>query len=194
MKSTGRSAPASSAILTFPNLISFARIAFIPLFVWLIVRDQTRVAGIVVFSVVVATDWIDGAIARRTGAVTELGRILDPLADRLAVAAGVIAMAVAGLFPAWAAALILVRDVGVFVAGAALLTRRRIRIDVRFIGKVATFCLMLAVAWVSWGSAGAPLGDVFGPLGWLAFAVGIVESYLAALIYAGDVRRALASA
>ena len=68
---------------------------------------------------VVATDWVDGTIARRTGQVSELGKVLDPVADRLAIAAGLIALVVRGAFPLWAAALILVRDVAVLVAGAA---------------------------------------------------------------------------
>lgn len=181
--------PASSAIATVPNLISFARIALIPAFVWLIVHERTDVAGIVLFSFVVATDWVDGAIARRTGQVSELGRILDPVADRLSVAAGVIALAVAGLFPVWAAALILVRDVAVLVVGAILLAGKHIRIDVRFLGKVATFSLMTAIAWISWGNAGAPLGEVTLAVGWLLYAAGIVESYAAAVVYLGDIRR-----
>jgi cardiolipin synthase len=191
MNSTEGSAPASTAIATIPNIISFARIALIPAFAWLIVHDRTRVAGIILFSFVVATDWVDGAIARRTGQVSELGRILDPVADRLAVAAGVIALAVAGLFPVWAAVLILVRDAGILVVGAILLAGKHVRIDVRFIGKVATFSLMTAIAWISWGNAGAPLGEVTLAIGWLLYAAGIVESYAAAAVYVGDMRRAL---
>ena len=68
-----------------------------------------------------ATDWVDGYVARRTGQVSELGKVLDPVADRLAIAAGLIALVVRGVFPLWAALLILVRDVAVLVAGAALL-------------------------------------------------------------------------
>jgi cardiolipin synthase (CMP-forming) len=192
MNSTEGSARASTAIATVPNLISFARIVLIPAFVWLIVHDRTQVAGIVLFSFVVATDWVDGAIARRTGQVSELGRILDPVADRLAVAAGVIALAVAGLFPVWAAALILVRDAGILVVGAILLAGKHVRIDVRFLGKVATFSLMTAIAWIAWGNAGVPLGEVTLAIGWLLYAVGIVESYAAAVVYVGDARRALA--
>ena len=70
------------------------------------------------FGVVVATDWVDGSVARRTGQVSELGKVLDPTADRLAIAAGLIAFVVRGVFPLWAALLILVRDVVVLIAGA----------------------------------------------------------------------------
>ena len=184
--------PASSAVITVPNILSFARIATIPIFSWLIANEATRLWGILLFAVVVSTDWVDGYVARRTGQVTELGRILDPVADRLAIAAGLLTFAISGIFPFWAALLILLRDVVVLLGGAALLWGRDLRVDVRGIGKIATFSLMAAIAWIAWGNAGGPLGDVLLVGGWLAYAVGIVEYYLAAGLYAIDVRDALA--
>ena len=184
--------PASSAVVTVPNILSFARIATIPLFCWLAANERTRIWGILLFAVVVSTDWVDGYVARRTGQVTELGRILDPVADRLAIAAGLVTFAIAGIFPFWAALLILVRDVAVVLGGAVLLWGRNIRVEVRGIGKIATFSLMAAIAWIAWGNAGGPLGDVLLVGGWLAYVVGIVEYYLAAGLYAIDVRDALA--
>ncbi len=184
------STPASSRIVTFPNLISACRIALIPVFVVLIVDPDTSAAGILLFAAVVATDWVDGWIARRTGQVSELGKILDPVADRLAIGAGLIALVVRDAFPAWAAALILVRDLAVLVAGALALARRKVRLDVRWIGKIATFSLMAAIPWISWGRLDLPLGEAALVAGWIAFAVGIVESYVAGIAYAGDLRRA----
>ena len=127
-------------MLTVPNLISAVRIAMIPVFWALIVDQDTTTWGIVLFGVVVATDWVDGTIARRTGQVSELGKVLDPVADRAAIAAGLIALVVRGAFPCWAAALILVRDVAVLAAGAVM-AAEGVRIEVRWIGKVATFAL-----------------------------------------------------
>lgn len=184
--------PASSAVVTIPNILSFARIATIPLFCWLTANEQTRIWGILLFAVVVSTDWVDGYVARRTGQVTELGRLLDPIADRLAIAAGLVTFAIVGIFPFWAALLILVRDVVVVLGGAVLLWGRNIRVEVRGIGKIATFSLMAAITWIAWGNAGGPLGDVLLVGGWLAYVVGIVEYYLAAGLYAIDVRDALA--
>jgi len=184
--------PASSAVVTVPNILSSARIATIPLFCWLAANERTRLWGILLFAVVVSTDWVDGYVARRTGQVTELGRILDPVADRLAIAAGLLTFAIAGIFPFWAAVLILVRDVAVLLGAAVLLWGRSIRVDVRGIGKIATFSLMAAIAWIAWGNADGPLGDVLLVGGWLAYVVGIVEYYLAAGLYAIDVRDALA--
>ncbi|MGH7539495.1 MAG: CDP-alcohol phosphatidyltransferase family protein [Gemmatimonadota bacterium] len=183
--------PASSAVVTVPNILSFARIALIPLYCWLTTNEETRLWGIALFAVVVSTDWVDGYVARRIGQVSELGRILDPVADRLAIGAGLLTFAITGVFPFWAALLILLRDVTLLLGGAALLWGRRIRVDVRWIGKIATFSLMAAITWIAWGNAGGPLGEVLLVGGWLAFVVGIVEYYIAAGLYVIDVRNAL---
>jgi cardiolipin synthase (CMP-forming) len=193
MRGTTDTVPASSAILTVPNILSFARIALIPLFCWLAANEETRLWGILLFAVVVSTDWVDGYVARRTGQVSELGRILDPVADRLAIAAGLLTFAFSDIFPFWAALLILFRDIVLLLGGGALLWGRNIRVDVRWIGKIATFSLMAAITWIAWGNAGGPLGEVLLVGGWLAYTVGIVEYYLAAGLYGIDVREALAT-
>jgi cardiolipin synthase (CMP-forming) len=184
--------PASSAIVTVPNVLSFARIALVPVFWWLSVNERTRLWGIFLFALVVSTDWVDGYVARRTGQVSELGRILDPVADRLAIGAGLVTFAISGIFPFWAALLILVRDVAVLLGGAAVLWGRDIRIEVRWIGKIATFSLMVAITGIAWGNAGGPLGEVLLVGGWLAYVIGVVEYYVAAGLYVIDIREALA--
>jgi cardiolipin synthase len=195
MRGAGESAPGSSAILTVPNVLSFIRIALIPVFCWLIVDEDTTMAGILLFGAVVATDWVDGTIARRTGQVSELGKVLDPLADRLSMAAGLIALMVRGAFPVWAGVAILARDAVVLIAGAILLVgTRHTRLDVRYIGKVATMSLMTAVPTISWGRLGFPLADAALVVGWLSFVPGIVEYYVAAIVYLGDVRQVRSTA
>jgi cardiolipin synthase len=179
-----------SRILTVPNAISFVRILLTPVFVVLIIDDDTTTAGLLLFSVVVATDWVDGLVARRTGQVSELGKVLDPVADRVAIAAGLIALVVRGVFPLWAALLILVRDVAVLIGGTLAMARHHVRIDVRFIGKLATFSLMFAIPAIAWADLGLPLAEAASVVGWAAFAVGIVEYYVAAWVYARDIRRA----
>jgi cardiolipin synthase len=189
-----RSAPPGSTdrIVTIPNLLSLLRIALIPLFVWLIVDPDTTFAGLVVFGAVLATDWVDGAIARATGQVSELGKLLDPTSDRLAIGAGLVALVIRDAFPLWAAALILVRDGAILVAGLALLSTRRSRIEVRYLGKVATFGLMWGIGCVAWGSLDYAFAPAALACGWTFFAVAIVEYYVTAVLYLGDLRRALA--
>jgi cardiolipin synthase len=192
MTRTIETTPASSDVVTIPNLLSLARILLIPVFCWLSANEPTRLWGILLFAVVVSTDWVDGYVARRTGQVSELGRILDPVADRLAIAAGLLTFAIVGIFPFWAALLILLRDAAILLGGAALFWGRDIRVDVRWLGKIATFSLMAAITWIAWGNAGGPLADVLLVGGWLAYAVGVVEYYVAAGLYVMDVRDALA--
>lgn len=193
---TSEGTPAAGSgrrVLTVPNAISALRIALIPVFFALIVHEDTTTAGLIMFGCVVATDWVDGTIARRTGQVSELGKVLDPVADRLAIAAGIIALAIRGVFPVWAAVAIIARDLAVLGVGVFLLARRHIRIEVRWIGKVATFSLMVAVPAISWGALDLPLTAAATAVGWVCFAVGIVEYYIAAGVYWRDARRALAS-
>jgi len=193
---TSEGTPAAGSgrrVLTVPNAISALRIALIPVFVALILDEHTTTAGLIMFGCVIATDWVDGTIARRTGQVSELGKVLDPVADRLAIAAGIIALAIRGVFPVWAAVAIIARDVAILGVGVYLLSRRHIRLEVRWIGKVATFSLMVAVPAIAWGALDLPLAAAATAIGWVCFAVGIVEYYIAAGVYAQDARRALAS-
>jgi cardiolipin synthase len=184
---------ASSRVLTVPNGLSLSRILLIPVFCALIVDHDTSRAGLLLFGVVCATDWVDGWVARRTGQVSELGKVLDPIADRLAILSGLIALVVRGAFPLAAAIPILGRDLAVIVAGAALLARKHATIEVRFVGKAATFSLMVAIVAVSWGNLDLPLAHASLGLGWVAYGVGIVEYAIATVAYALDVRRALAA-
>src|SRR5438552_18552602 len=97
--STERDAPASSAILTVPNLLSFLRILLIPLFVLLLLHHGSELAGLLLVGGVMSTDWVDGYIARRTNSVSELGKLLDPVSDRLAIAAALIALLIRHALP-----------------------------------------------------------------------------------------------
>jgi cardiolipin synthase (CMP-forming) len=183
-----------SRIATVPNLLSLIRIVLIPVFVLLILHHGTEAAGLLLLGAVVSTDWIDGYIARRTGQVSNLGKILDPVADRMAIAAGLIALMVRDAFPLWAGLLVLVRDGLVILAGAVLLLRFRIRMDVRWIGKVATFALMVGIPLVAWGRFGLWLHGLAQPVGWIIFAGGIATYYLAGVLYAFDLAAAVKGA
>jgi cardiolipin synthase len=190
----GSAQPAESRrVLTVPNALSFVRILLIPVFVLLLAGEGTRLAGFLLLGAVVSTDWVDGVVARRTGQVTELGKLLDPIADRLALAAALVTLVAVGLFPLWAALLVLVRDVAVGGVGLYLMATGGPRIDVRKIGKYATFTLMWGIPMIAWGNAGLPLDDLVRVLGWVWFPVGVIEYYAAAVAYAGDLRGAMAT-
>ncbi len=185
------SAPNLDRIATVPNLLSLARILLIPVFVILLLRRGTEAAGIILLGLVVSTDWIDGYIARHTGQVSNVGKLLDPIADRLAIASGLIALVARGAFPLWAALLVIVRDLLVMIAGGVVLLLARARIDVRWIGKLATFALMLAIPWIAWGKFRLPLHQLTLPAGWVVFWIGIAAYYIAAVMYAFDLVHAM---
>jgi cardiolipin synthase len=189
----GERSESSRRLLTVPNLLSGARIALIPVFVILLLESDTRVPGFVLLWVLVATDWVDGFIARRTGQVTELGKVLDPLADRLILGAALITFVAVDAIPLWAALLVLVRDALVLGAGIVL-GARGIRIAVRPIGKYATFTLCWGIGLIAWSNFGFVMDDVAAVIGWVWFIVGVVEYYAATAAYVGDVRRALSRA
>jgi cardiolipin synthase len=178
-------------IATVPNLLSLLRILLIPVFVVLILNEGTEAAGLILLGAVVSTDWVDGYIARHTGQVSNLGKVLDPLADRLALGAGLITLVVAGAFPLWAALLVLVRDGVILIAGVVLLLRYRLRLDVRWIGKTATLALMAGIPLAAWAGFDLPASGLAAAAGWSLFAIGIVLYYAATAWYALDVRDAL---
>jgi cardiolipin synthase len=187
----GRLGPASmDRIATLPNLLSLIRILLIPAFVALLLGEGTEAAGLILLGAVVSTDWVDGYIARRTAQVSNLGKVLDPVADRLAIAAALIALLVRDAFPLWAALLVIVRDALVLVAGGAVLLGLKVRIEVRWIGKVATFALMCGIPAVAWGSFDLPLQTLARVAGWAMFWVGIVLYYAAGVLYSFDLVRA----
>ena len=180
----------SRRVLTVPNALSAIRILLIPAFVLLILDEDTRLAGFLLLAAVVSTDWVDGYVARRTGQVTEVGKLLDPLADRLAMAAALVTFVATDLLPLWAALVILVRDAVVLGAGIWLALAGGPRIEVRNIGKYATFTLMWGLPLIAWGNAGLPADDLATVLGWVWFPVGAIEYYVAAATYTRDLRDA----
>jgi len=142
-----------------PNAITVARIALVPLFVWLVLHFGLGGApawwAVAVFVVAIATDGIDGAIARRRGLITNLGKILDPIADKALTGAGFILLAYYAFVPWWAVALILAREIG--LTGYRLLVASRVVIAANRGGKLKTVLqaivipLMLSPA-MQWGT------------------------------------------
>ena len=188
------SAASVDRIVTVPNILSLIRILTIPVFVLLLLHHGTELAGLLVLGAVVSTDWIDGYVARHTGQVSNLGKLLDPIADRLALIAALLAMVARHAFPLWAALLVIGRDLAILVAGLVLLVRYRLRLDVRWIGKTATFALMVGIPAIAWGNFDLALHRPMLIFGWVVFLVGLALYYVAAGIYAVDIARGIRAA
>jgi len=176
-------------MLTIPNLVSLIRLLLVPVFVALLVADRVAAAGWLL-GVIGATDWIDGYLARRLDQVSEVGKFLDPLADRLAVAVAVLGGWIAGVLNPWFAGAIVAREALIGIGALVIGIRAGTKLEVRKIGKLATLLLYAAVAWFYVG-----VGSPFDPLvvaAWVAGVPGLVLYYASAFLYLGDARAVIA--
>jgi len=101
-----------SGCVNLPNAITFSRLLLAAVFVWALDRGGAAgsLVALVTFSVAAATDWLDGYLARKLGLVTPLGKLLDPLADKILVCAAFVFMSTLGFAPVWVTALIIARE------------------------------------------------------------------------------------
>lgn len=172
-------------ILTIPNAVSAVRISLIPVFVWLLVgRDDPTAAGLLL-GFIGATDWVDGYLARRLGQVSELGKILDPIADRAAVMTALLAGWAAGVLPGWFTIAVLARELLVITGTGWAVARRGVRIPVRRVGKVATFAIYFALPGFMLHAGGE--GEFFRWFAWVVGITGLALYWYAAALYARDV-------
>jgi len=179
-------------VFTVPNLISVVRLLCIPVFCWLLFEDS-RVAAFALLGVLGATDWVDGWVARRFDQGSEVGKILDPTADRLLLLVAAIALIIDGAVPAAVGIAVLAREAIVGGATLALAVAGAARIDVQWVGKAGTFALMFALPGfllVDVTERGT-LRDIFEVLTWGATAGGLLLSYYAAARYVPLARDAL---
>ena len=162
-------------VFTLPNALSLLRLFMVPLVVVLLLAGSDAL-GAAFFVLAAATDFLDGRIARRAGP-TRLGRILDPVADRLMLSSVAVVLAVRGLLPAWAVAILVGRDL--LALAGSLVVGSKIRVN--RVGKAATAVLMGAVALVVI-IPGAVVGEIM-------FYAGFGLSIVAGLMYLRSVRR-----
>ena len=181
-----------AGILTVPNLISIARLGCIPWFVWLLFGAEDRMWAALLLGGLGATDWVDGWAARRLGQVSELGKILDPTADRLLLLVAVPCLLVDGTIPGWFALTVLVREVLVGAATLALAALGARRIDVSWWGKTGTFALLWAVPCFLAGESRVPVDEAFTVMAWVFGLPGLAIAWWAAFAYLPVARPALA--
>jgi len=133
---------ADAGWLTWPNLITGLRLALLPVFFWLLFATNHRAIAAWLLATLGATDWIDGFVARRWHQVSNVGKVLDPVADRILVISALLAVAGVGAVPWWFASATLTRELIVSILTVVLASLGAARIDVLWWGKVSTFALM----------------------------------------------------
>jgi cardiolipin synthase len=135
-------APPSDAILTVPNLLTFFRLALIPVFLYAAIGASNMGLAVVIAALGFATDLVDGKIARRFGQVSKLGIALDPLSDRLGLASGAAVLIVKHLSPLWVVIVVVARDAALVLFGAPVLKARGLPIPpVTRVGKYGSFAV-----------------------------------------------------
>lgn len=193
----GTSENPSNAVFTIANVITFCRFVLTLTFLWLFAQDNdaSRTTALVCYVVAAITDFLDGQVARRTQTVSWLGKVMDPIMDRVLLFTGVIGLVVVGELPLWVAMFVVCRDMYLALAAMRLLRYTKRPLDVILIGKVATALLMFGFSFMLIGFpvvAGLGITDASwlpgfnhspAPVGVFLVYAGVICSCIAAVIY-----------
>lgn len=149
--------------MNLPNSITLARIALAPLFVWVLLLNQAvgvwqRWIVVGIFVLAIATDGVDGAIARKRGQVTELGKLLDPIADKVLIGGALVTLSALGQIDWWITIVIMLREIGITAYRLAVIKDRVIPASGG--GKLKTILQSVVV-----GLYLSPLGGAFELVG-----------------------------
>jgi cardiolipin synthase (CMP-forming) len=182
-------------VMTIPNVISFARLAGVPVFLWLVLGVRTQAGDWWALGLLAAaglSDWLDGKIARAMHQQSRIGELLDPAADRLYIVCTVVALAIRTIIGWWLVAVLAVRELMLGVVLLALRHRGYPPLRVSFVGKAATLSLLYAFPLLFLGSHQTSYAVVARVFGW-AFALwGTALYWWAAALYVTQARRLLA--
>jgi len=182
-------------VWTVANVITVLRLLLIPFFFSVVLsdRDHADVLAFALFAAAAGTDWLDGMIARRTGTVTTIGKIIDPLVDRLLLAAGVIGLYLIDRVPLWLVAVLVARD-AYLLWGAYRLERHGQRMPVTYLGKATTAVLLTGFSLLILGWPKVEIAGTEYYLGEPIVLAGLVMSLASAVNYTVLAKRLVASA
>ncbi|MDI3546518.1 MAG: hypothetical protein PWR10_170 [Halanaerobiales bacterium] len=132
-------------MFAIPNLFTILRILLIPFFIKYFLSGNYLIAGII-FILSALTDFLDGYLARKYKLNTRLGRILDPLADKLTIISILIVLVIADIIPRFIAIILLTREIFIFISSTVTFIMGIDVINPSSIGKLSIFLLYLAIA------------------------------------------------
>ena len=150
--------------MNLPNALSLVRIFLVPVLVvfLILVPRPFNLSAAAVFLAAVLTDWLDGRIARSTRQVTTLGKLLDPVADKLLIAASLISLVQVGRVPAWMVVLIVCRDLAI-TGLRGIAASQNVIIQAKEFGKATMVAEVIAVTLLilnpEWPALSIPLGQ-----------------------------------
>ena len=178
----------SQELRSIPNMLSILRLLLVPVFLLLLIYDQFAWA-LLVLATASFTDWLDGVIARKFNQITNLGKVLDPSADRLFIFATLIGLTVNGNIPWWLAAVIVARDLLLLVGYFVSASHGYGPLPVHFIGKAGTFALLYALPLMLLADVWPAAEVVVLPLAWAFAYWGIGLYWLSGFVYLGQLKR-----
>ncbi|CAN5747353.1 CDP-alcohol phosphatidyltransferase family protein [soil metagenome] len=178
-------------LMTVPNVISVGRLLCLPIFLYLLFGRENRAAAASLLGFLGASDWVDGYIARHFDQESELGKILDPVADRLLFFVAIGAILIDGTVPVWFAWLVLVREVVVGGTTVTLAIMGARRIAVTWWGKAGTFFNMWAFPMFLASESTIGWADTARVIAWGTAVPGLILSYVAWALYLPLATRAL---
>jgi cardiolipin synthase len=181
-------------IITVPNALTALRLACLPVFVALMTRPNGSglVAAAALLAALGVSDGLDGYIARHFDQVSSLGKVADPLVDRVLVLTAIIATVAIGAIPVWLVVVVLTREALVLAGSAALFLAGAKRIDVSWAGKAGTFGMMVALPLFIVGHAPFRWHTEAEWGAWVAAAWGLALGWYAVIGYLPRARAAVA--
>lgn len=142
-----RRGDAPASVASVPNLISVARILLTPVFIVVALTNPepglARTSGAVLFAVLIATDFVDGQIARSRGLVTDFGKLIDPIADKAITGSAFVVLSLLGELPWWITIVVLLREWGITVY--RLVVANQVVIAADWAGKAKTMAQAIAL-------------------------------------------------
>ena len=180
-------------ILTVPNALTLVRLLCIPLFVWLIARPHRSgwYPAALLLGGLGVTDGVDGFVARHFNQVSTLGKVLDPVADRLLLGVAAVSIIVVGALPTWVAVVALSREALVAIGFLVVAAGGGRRMDVQWAGKASTFGLMVALPLFLAGHANDDWHRIAETLAWVGVIPALVVGWYAVVTYVPMARAAL---
>lgn len=134
--------------MTIPNMITLVRIFLIPVFILVFYLNPDDIKwSILIFILAGFSDILDGYLARKLHEVSNLGKILDPIADKLMVITALVALYIKGRMPFWIVVLVIIKEFVMFLGGSFLLIKKRRDLAANFFGKLGTVFIFLAIFW-----------------------------------------------
>jgi cardiolipin synthase len=174
------------AVFTVPNILTVVRFLGVPLFIWLVLSEHKYGYGALVLAVMASTDWVDGYIARRFNQMSNLGRVMDPIADRLSLIAVAVTLVIAGVVEWWYLVALLVPD-AVLLALSLFYFHGHPDLPVSRIGKIRTGLLLVGTPLLVLSKLQVPAADVYATVAWIFLGLGLVGHWIAAYNYVGAI-------